>query len=128
MGLFNWLKGRSLKDALSQTKKIKIRGVIFIIRRINMLDYLNGSNVMMQVYSSYKTYGGTPEGANSDCLKRAKKAYIDVFMSSVIKPKLSRDNKGESPDVNEIFNDWEMASILLDQIIKFSFGKKKIVL
>lgn len=116
----------SIDEALHESKKVKIKGVLFTIKKINTLDYLNGSKVMLQIFDTYKK--GTETELNESYVKKMKDHYRDVIMSGVIKPKLSRkENDGTLVWVDEVINDWEMASELYSKIIEFTYGKKKLI-
>jgi len=124
-----WLKwliwGRDLRRALNETKKIKVCGIFFKIRKIQVLDVLDGSKVLL---SSYQTYEESRQKGSSESLeKKLKDHYKDVFMSSVISPELSRDKSEVSKIfVEHLFTDFDLADELYDKIMLFTYGKKKI--
>jgi len=116
----------SIEEALYQTKRIKIEGVLFTIRKINSLDYLNGSKVMLQIFDTYKN---TPQNQiNESHIKKVKEHYRDVLMAGIVKPVLSRNkDDGTKIFVDEVLDNWEMATKVYEQIIAFTYGKKKLL-
>jgi len=120
--VINYFKGRSLDDRLNDTKKINVCGVIFKIRKFCALDYIDGSDALRQIYKVYSTGSREVDSASA---KKIKKHFTDVFMASVIEPKLSRKKtKGYAP-VEGLFNDWELANELYEEIVEYTYGKKK---
>jgi len=84
---------------------------------------------MLQVYDTYKL---KLEKGNDDyqetAIKKMKQHYADVFMASVISPKLTRDkDKKDEMFVEALFNNWEMAQELYTKIMAHTYGKKKIL-
>lgn len=115
----------SLEEVLHETKQVKINGVLFTIKKINSLDYLNGSKVMIAVFDTYKKDLGN--NIDESSLKKVKEHYKDVIMAGVIKPKLTRkDEEGTLISVNEVLDDWDLATKLYSKIIEFTYGKKKL--
>jgi len=112
-----------LNDALSEGKKVKIQGVIFVIRKLSALDHLTGAKVLTQHYDTYKVDKKTPSDPN---VKAIKEHFRDVFMACVISPKLSRKDEAGATSVDELFNNWDMANELYGEIIVYTYGKKKI--
>ncbi len=124
--MFNLFRGRSLKKVLGATKKIRVKGVNFTIKKINTLDYLTGSKILLSSYETYNTKNAKADIHNAT--KKIKEHYTDMFMLAVVKPSLMRkdDESSEKIFVGEILTDWEMASALYSKILEFSFGKKKL--
>lgn len=120
---------KSLKEYLTQTKDLKIRGILFTIRKIDTLDYFNGSRVMLQVYDKYKRKLEANPGTDmSGMSKTVKNHYIDTLMAGVVKPSLSRkESDGEKIHVEEIFCDSIMVDRLYDSIVEHTYGKKKVL-
>lgn len=127
--LLNLFRGRSLGEALNETKKIKLCGVIFRIKKINVLDYLDGSRVMQKAYETYEqsrksSKDSMPEGLS----KKVKDHFRDVFLAGVVEPKLARKNSPASEDVwvDELFVDMELCNALYAAIYDFTYDKKKL--
>lgn len=121
--MFGIFKRRSLEDVLTETKKVKIQGVIFHIKKFNPLDYLDGSQVMQKIFDEYQAGGDKIDSLSS---KKIRDHFRDVIMSGVDKPKLSRKEDGEGVFVDEILNNWEMTNALYEKIWEYNYGKKKL--
>ena len=120
------LSKRKLNDVLNQTKKLKIEGVIFVIRKINPIDYINGSKVMVKTFDEYSKSIESDSLSESQ-LKKIKQHFVDVFMAGVVKPKLSRkENCGEDIYVHDLFKSQEITDRLYQEIMYFTYGKKKL--
>ncbi len=129
-----WLRrlfyGKSLADHLSACKFIKCHDIRFYIRRIDPIDFMNGSRVMMECFAKYKVDKNTDpnvaEKMTKARLEEMKHHYIDVFMAGVVEPKLSRkkDDAGTT-FVEYLLTDWALANDLYDEIVSFTYGKKK---
>ena len=118
----NPFKRRSLDDRLNETKKINVCGVIFKIRKFSTLDYMDGSDALRQIYKTY-TVGG--KEIDKVSVNKIKKHYTDVFMASVLEPKLARKKADKGAPVDGLFNDWELAHELYEKVCEFTYGKKK---
>lgn len=123
--MFDRLFGKELKNELYKTKKIIVCGVRFEIKKINLLDYLNGSRVLLQQYDIYKTAGGKNPPANLS-EENAKKHLSDVLVAGVVSPKLCHKENGSDIPVNDLFINWEMANALYVKILEYTYGKKKV--
>ena len=116
-----WPFTRTLKSVLSETKKVKIKGVRFEIRKLSPKDYLSGSKVMIQYFDTYKA-GKVPSETN---IKKVQQHYKDVFLAAVISPKLDRKDDGSGFFVDELFLDWDLCNRLYSVIMEYTIGKKK---
>jgi len=121
--MLNWFRKKNLRDVLNETKKVKVKGVLFNIKKLDVSHYLNGSKSLLASYDTYKVGNAEPSDINLD--KKVREHYRDVFLSSVVRPKLSRNNDGEDIFVDEIFQDWDLAAGLYENIISYTYGKKK---
>ena len=126
-----WLKrlifGQELRDHLMETRNIKCRGMRFTIRRIDPLVYMDGSRVLKETFQKYKidkgNSGELPEKVRAD---EIKKHYIDVLCAGIVKPEISRKkDDGQKIFVEYLFTDWALANDLYEQIMLFTYGKKK---
>ena len=124
--MINWIKRilglRKIDEALNVTKYVRLDGIRFQIKKIDVLDYLDGSKVLLSAFDTYKT------GKQKDfdvSTKKIKDHYRDVLMSGVISPTLSRKGNDQGMFVDNLFSDWELAERLYEEIIQFSYGKKK---
>lgn len=99
-------------------------GVIFIIKKIDPLNYVDGSQAVAQVFDTYKI-----EKTNSSIernMTKIRKHFSDVFLAAVIEPKLARKQDLEGIFVDNLFTDWDLASKLYEEIMLFTYGKKKL--
>jgi hypothetical protein len=121
-----WPFSRSLEDVLNQTKRVRVFGVKFKIKKIDPTAYLDGSKAILQVYDTYKSPKGELTVNNDRALERVKEHYRDVFMASVVEPALCRkEEQGKTP-VDHLFTEWELANRLYAQIMLYTYGKKKL--
>jgi hypothetical protein len=123
--LYSWVFRRRLSDALCPTRVVWVHRVPFVIRRLSPLDYLDGSKATRSTFDTYKTSKAQPAEVN---LKALKDTYVDVFMAAVMDPPLSR--KVPAPGAKEIWvenllTDWSLATELYQEILLFTYGKKK---
>lgn len=119
------LFGEKAEFALRQTRKIKVGGILFTIKRLDTFDYLKGYQVLIKSFGKYEDKKIDSAGINDPSMEKVKKHYKDVFMSGVVKPKLSIDGKGENIHVDEIFSLGNVYVELYNEIINFTYGKKK---
>ena len=130
MGLFDWFGSRDLASVLLETHKVKVHGVRFELRKLAPLDFIQGTKAIQQTFELYKTKG---EQANESELsvesaKKLKDHYADVFLASVISPKLARNPEQEGIWVQNLFSDWDLCNELYGEILKITYGKKKLKL
>jgi hydrogenase maturation factor HypF (carbamoyltransferase family) len=121
--MLNWLFGKPLQQHIDETKKIKVNGVRFEIKKINTLNYLEGAKVLKQSYDVYKTKGQEASVAVND--KKVQEHFAHVLCSAVVHPKLSLKDDGTGIFVEKLFVDWEMVVGLYNEIMAFTYGKKK---
>jgi hypothetical protein len=120
-----WPFSKKLEDVLLKTKKVRVRGVPFVIRKIDASDYMAGSKVMLQAYDTYRLEKPDSELALKN-LDKIKEHFRDVFMAAIIEPKIHRkEKKDNSFLVDNLFTDWGFASELYEEIISYTYGKKK---
>ena len=115
---------------MNETKKVKVQGVLFTIRKLRALDYMSGANVLTSQYQTWEEKRKSDKGlSKTDAKKQAdtmKKHYREVFLSCVEKPVLSRKPDPVLVCVDEIFDHPEMPHELYMEIMYFTYGKKKI--
>ena len=125
-----WPFERNLKDVLGATKVVRPLGVKFKIKKIDTSSFLDGSKVMLQMYDIYKMdvkeLQGRQEETNKS-LQKVKEHYKDVFMASVVEPKLKRkpESTEEGIPVDNLFTEWDLCHQLYGEIIAYTYGKKK---
>ena|SRR3990167_679854 len=124
-------KEEDFKKKFFATKSVKIDGIPFVIRKINVLDYLEGAKVLSETFAIYKN-GKDPASNIQDFdmahVNKLKKYLTDVICAGVVKPKFTREettsNEDEIP-IKELFTDWVLAQKLSQEIFDFTHGKKK---
>jgi hypothetical protein len=121
-----WPFSKKLEDVLNKTKTVRIHGVVFKIKKIDPTAYLDGSKVMLQAYDTYKVSKQSTE-LNESTLLKVKEHYRDVFLASVVYPKLRR-KEGEGLLVDHLFTEWDLAHELYAKIMELTYGKKKMKL
>ena len=118
-------QNKTLGDHLRAEKTLRIKGIRFKIKKINIMDYLDGSKVLKKAYDTYQIKPS--EDGLLQTKSKIKSVYRDVFMAAVMRPILSRkEDDAETIWVDDIFNDWALASELYSQIYLFTYGKKKL--
>lgn len=128
VGMFLSFWKKSDKDKILGLKTIKINGVLFTIKKIDVTDYISGSKVLFSIWEDWSEKKRNDSEMNVN-IEKTKSIYRDVFMAGVVKPKLSRtETECENIFVDEIFNDWEMANKLYSEIMEHTIGKKKMKL
>jgi hypothetical protein len=121
-------KTPSLEDHLRGGRQVKIKGILFTIRKLNPADYLEGAKVMHEIYATYKTSEERKIDAKMvKSINKAKGFMRDIILAGVVKPALVRkpEDNPEAICVDEIFNDWELAQRLTAEIVSTTYGKKK---
>lgn len=128
--MFDWLFGRELKKVLNETKKIKVLGIRFTIKKVNLLNYLDGSKVLIQAYDTHKTAGQKAVSNPSFSEDKIKRHYADIFLAGVVTPQLAATKelaeKEKRVFVGDLFVDWNLATELYVQIMTLTYGKKKV--
>ena len=124
-------KRKTLDDVLNATVRIKAGGVVFRIKKIDALSFMDGSNAIMQIYQTYedrkdskKVKTDEEKARDND---RLRKHFSDVFLAGVVEPKLCRkkDDKSDGIPVDNLFTDWGLVNDLYQKIMEYSYGKKK---
>lgn len=113
---------RELKDVLNERKTISIYGIRFRLKKIDVLTFLQGYDVMQSSYAVYKPEGNQPPIVNH---KKIREYYAGVILAGVENPKITVDGKDGTVKVDDLFNDWAMVQRLHDEIAEYSYGKKK---
>lgn len=116
-------KKKTLEDRLNETKKIKVCGIFFEIRKISAIDFLNGSHVLQRLFDTYQIKQAD-EAITNNTINQMKKHYSDVFLSAVVSPKIARNKDEDGIFVENLFTDWDLASELFQEIMVYTYGKK----
>lgn len=122
--MFGWLFGRKIESVTKAEKTVRIKGVRFRLRKINPIDYLNGSKAVLQTYDIYRKEPSMVVDEMS--LKKIKEHYSDVILAGVVSPKIVRKKDESGVFIDEMFVDWELVEALYASIMEFSYGKKKV--
>ncbi len=128
--LIKWLKelllGKDL-SSISGSKWVRVKGVRFLIKKIDVSNHLEGLAVLMKQSSTYddkreqdKAIKAAPD------LSKMKGVYRDIFLAGVVEPKLCRNEGDRGQWVDALFCDWDFCTELYVQIMKFTQGKKKV--
>lgn len=122
--MLNWLFGKDLKKHLSETRRVRVKGIKFEIRKLNALNYIDGSKSLVQNYDTYKTKG--PSAVATQDEKKIAEHFSHVLVGGVVSPKLSHSDDGTGIPVDKLFIDWDMVMQLYAEIMTFTYGKKKV--
>lgn len=124
--MIRWLKqlffGKKLEDHLNETKIVRVSGVRFKIRKLNMLNYLEGSQVLLRYFDTYKS-GQVPDQLST---KKVNEHVAQVLVAGTVQPKLSLKEGDGVQYVYDLFSDAEMVNGLYSEILTFAYGKKKV--
>jgi hypothetical protein len=116
-------KGKTVEDHLNATKTVKIHGMKFKIKRVNILDHCSGAKVCAATYDTYKV-GNAPE--QSPSASKMKSHFIDVLMAGVVYPELSRKQDDGKLPVENLLTDWDLTLQIYGEIISYTYGKKNL--
>lgn len=128
--LKNMICGRDYSEHLKASKRVRIHGFKFEIKKINPLSVLDGSEVLMKQYKVYDVEP-TDQPRMAPKLDRIQAHMRDIFMAGVVQPVLRRKAEGENDMANgtlcvdHLFTDWDLANKLYEAIMEHTFGKKK---
>lgn len=122
-----WPFSKRLDDVLHGTKKVKIKGVVFRIKKIDPLSYLDGSKAMQKCFEVYDNKKKDEAKMMTEAdMKKVKEHIRDVVLAGVVSPKLSRKESEDGFFVDKLFVDWELVDRLYAEIVAFTYGKKKV--
>lgn len=128
--IMDWVWKRkeiNIEKALFPTKRVKIEGIIFVIRKINPLDYLAGFRVLQQTFDTYDQKSSADKQLSETVnVDKIRAHYTDVLTAAVIEPKLTRQKEETGLWVDALFNSWEICEKLYNEILIFTHGKKKL--
>lgn len=125
--MLNWIFGRDLKTVLTKTQKIRVRGIRFTIKKVNLMSYLDGSKVLTQQYDTHKTKSAKEALANSSVSTDRQQEHLkEVLVAGVVNPKLVFKKEDDGICVDDLFIDMEMVNELYLRILELTYGKKKV--
>ena len=122
-------KGEESKPFSLPTKTIKIDEMTFVIRKINVLDHLEGAKVLSEIFSVYKNSKekSTLNSLDVSNINKLKSYLTDIICAGCVKPKFTRDdiakNESEIP-IKDLFSDWLLSQKLAQEIFEHTHGKK----
>jgi hypothetical protein len=128
VNFLNWFRARPLDAVLSPKKRIKVQGVVFIIKKIDVLDHLEGAKVLQKSYDTYKVERESGKDIESVVQKKVREHYADVILAGVVSPKIKRKQDDPSGEywVQDLFQNWDLVENLYSEILEFTYGKKKL--
>ena len=122
--MFGFFRRKTLEQHLSDTKRVKIHGVVFRIKRLNAMDHLAGLNVIQKIYEIYKVNKSDGSQAAVENINKIKAYCRDMLLAGVVVPKLSAKDDGSGIYVERLFEDFELAQALTQAIIQHTYKKK----
>lgn len=122
-----WPFSKSLEQSLVETKKVKVKGINFRIKKIDALSYLDGSKSLIKMYDVYQgKKKASDDFMTEGDLKKTREHFKDVLLAGVVSPKLSRKEDEDGVFVDKVFVDWDLVEKLYTEIMLFTYGKKKL--
>ncbi len=119
-----WPFSKRLEDVIYKTISVRIHGVKFLIKKLDPANHLEGNKVMLQLYDIYKVEKRSNEAVAKD-MEKVRAHYKDVFLCSVVEPKLARKEGDAGLPVEHLFTEWDFANDLYAKIMEYTYGKKK---
>ncbi len=125
--MFGFFKERNLKNYLTETKYLKFKGFEFIIKKLNVMNFIEGSKVLLQTYETYTNARSQKIKGDVPISQDVWDHYTDVICSAVVVPKITRKPTDDPKDIHieYLFNDMDLVNSLYEEIIRFTSGKKK---
>lgn len=123
--MFGFGKGKDLQSVLNEKKVIKIKGINFVIKKIDAISYLDGSRVMMQMYDTYKS-GKSDKDQLKMADKKIKELFAEVIVAGTVSPKFVFKEEEEGVYVFDLFKDMDIVNNLYEEIVGLTYGKKKL--
>jgi len=118
---------KKINDVLYELKDIKIQGIKFRIKKIDVFNHMTGSSVLRKEYDIYQVGGDKEPEINASYEKKMKAHYRDIILGGVVVPFITRKKEDKGLHVDELFNNWQLASELYDSIVDFTYNKKKVM-
>lgn len=120
--MLNWLFSKSLKEHLYATKKVRINGITFEIKKLNTINYLDGTNTIKQTFETYKN---KQDLTNVVQEKKVIEYFSDVICGCVVAPKITHKKEDTGIWVQDLFVDWDLVVAIYNEVMSFTYGKKK---
>lgn len=122
------LFGRKINDVVGKTRLVKVCGIRFRIKKLDVFDFASGSQIMIPKYQTYEEANEQQKQIKETDLKKIKDHYKDVFMSAVVEPQLKRKPEdGPGMWVDNLFTEPELVENLYNHILIYTYGKKKLI-
>lgn len=118
-------KRKSLVDLLQETKSVKIRGVVFKIKKLDVMSHLEGFKVMTKLFDTYKTKGAGVDDLDVANLKKVKECMRDIIVAAVVHPKIvlkAGDDMGIP--VDDVMKDMGLVQDLVAAVMAYTYKKK----
>ena len=127
--MFGLFRSRSLEDAINATKKVKVCGIKFVIKKLDPMATMDGSKILQKTYDIFEV-GAKDAPAAPQKSEKIKAYFRDVFMACVVSPRLYRTQAEATENagiwVDGLFTEWDIIEGLHTEIIYYSYGKKKL--
>lgn len=124
--MFGWFRKKTLDELINETKTVSVKGVRFTIKKIDIVNHLEGTKVLKTVYDVHKT--GKQSDIDETNQKKIREHFSHVLVAGVVYPKLTFKKEETGQHVDELFFDWELVAKLYEEIMLFTYGKKKMKL
>lgn len=124
--MLSWLFGRSLQSYIGETKKVKVHGIKFTIKKVNALNYVDGTNSIRQSFDTYKNSKELAAGTIMND-KKVMEHIKNVLCGCTVHPKLVYKKEDEGTLIDDLFVDMDLVLRLYNEIMFFTYGKKKIL-
>lgn len=124
--MFGWFFKKDLSSHLNETKTVNIKGIRFVIKKLNAINYLDGSKSIRQIYDTYKNKQDINPADLDVHNKKMVEHFSHVFVGSVVNPRLTLKKEDQGIHVEDLFVDWELVMELYTKIMEFTYGKKKL--
>lgn len=118
-------RGKDLSDIVEATKTVKVCGVRFKIRKLDVTKHAEGFKVLMTHFQTYEDKSMQEKSKTSVDLDKIKAIYTDIFLGAVVHPKLTRNDGEPGQYVGALFCDWNFCHDLYSAIMEYTNGKKK---
>ena len=129
--MFSLFRSKTLQDVLNQTKKVKVGGIKFVIKKLDPIDTMSGAAILQKSYDTYEV-GAKDAPVVQQKPEKVKAYFREIFLSCVVEPKLYRDQEQAKTAggvwVDGMFTEWDLVEGLHMAILGFTYGKKKMKL
>ena len=138
--MLNWFLDRffsgRIARRLNPTRRVKLHGIRFTIRKLNPMDYLTGAKALHKIYDTYNRDKSPTGDFSEKDAEKVKNHYRDTLMAGVVsvrclgrelEPTRKAVDAGEHKlPVDHLITNWGLAEELYLAIVTFTYGKKKL--